>query len=444
MHGRARGSAQRMALAVALVLAAAACGPPKGAGHLAVATEVARRTGHVVAPATARIPALPVTVHDGLTEDEAVALGLWQNPGFRDLLVDLDLARAAVVQAGLLTNPTIAVLFPLGPKQLELAARVPIEALWLRPPRLAAARADDAGTVERIVQGALDLVRDVRVACAELRVATERAAALRELTGTAGTIAEIAAARFRAGDTSELEIASARANAALVEEEGARAARDVETARIRLATLLGLAPETALTVAPSAGAPRVVALGRLVDEALAGRPDLRAAQYAIRAAEARSSLGRRSLTTVAGIADANGKGTRGFEMGPGVDVSIPIFDWNQGNVARADAELLRAVRREAALRERVRAEVTDAYTRVERAREQLELLGGGAVLELERAVAAAERAFRSGDASYLLVLETTVQFLRARVRTLDGVADLARAWAELERNVGVQLAAVPS
>lgn len=433
-----------MALMVAFVEAAAACGPPKDSGHLAVAADVARRAGHVVAPPTgdAHVPDLGVTVHDGLTEDEAVALGLWQNPGFRDLLVDLDLARAAVVQAGLLTNPTIAVLFPLGPKQLEFAARVPLEALWLRPTRLAAARADDAGTVERLVQGALDLVRDVRVAFAELGVATDRAAALRELTRTAGTIAEIVVARFRAGDTSELEVASARANAVLVEEEGARAARDADAARIRLAVLLGLAPETAFTVAPSAGAPRVAPLDRLVHEALGGRPDLRAAAYAVRAAEARGSLGRRSLVTIAGIADANGKGARGFEMGPGVDVSIPIFDWNQGTVARADAELLRAVRREATLRERVRAEVTDAYARVERAREQLALLGGGAVPELERAVGAAERAFRSGDVSYLLVLETSVQLQRARLRTLDGVVDLARAWAELERNVGVQLAAV--
>ena len=87
-------------------------------------------------------PELPagVTAEDGLTQDEAVAIALWNSPTFLVNLADLGIARADVAQAGLLRNPVFSLLLPWGPKQLEATLRWPIDALWQRPRRLAAAR----------------------------------------------------------------------------------------------------------------------------------------------------------------------------------------------------------------------------------------------------------------------------------------------------------------
>ena len=53
-----------------------------------------------------------VVLEDGLTEDEAVALALWNNRDFHATLSSLGIARGDLVQAGLLTNPQMNLFVP--------------------------------------------------------------------------------------------------------------------------------------------------------------------------------------------------------------------------------------------------------------------------------------------------------------------------------------------
>ena len=114
----------------ALVLASTLC-----ASCAARATSVdlnaalRERTGHALKPAGG--PSLPpdVTLEDGLTSDEAVAIALWNSPSFQLTLADLGLARADLVEAGLLRNPVLSLLFPWGPKQLEWTLQFPFDVL---------------------------------------------------------------------------------------------------------------------------------------------------------------------------------------------------------------------------------------------------------------------------------------------------------------------------
>src|SRR5687767_9049147 len=73
-----------------------------------VSQEVESRTGHKLRPETkSEAPASPegVSLDDGVTEDEAVAIALWNNPALQAEMTALGLARADVIQAGLLANP---------------------------------------------------------------------------------------------------------------------------------------------------------------------------------------------------------------------------------------------------------------------------------------------------------------------------------------------------
>ena len=58
---------------------------------------------------------------DGLSEEEAIAIGLWNNPAYQELLADLQITRADIIQAAQLQNPQVTTMFPLGPKQWEFA-----------------------------------------------------------------------------------------------------------------------------------------------------------------------------------------------------------------------------------------------------------------------------------------------------------------------------------
>ncbi len=106
-------------------------------------------------PAPADFPA-GVRLDDGLIPDEAVALALWNNAAFQVSVSELGFARADLLEAGMLTNPILSLLLPVGPKQLEAALKWPLEVLWQRPKRVAAAQLAADAAAERLVLVGLD------------------------------------------------------------------------------------------------------------------------------------------------------------------------------------------------------------------------------------------------------------------------------------------------
>jgi cobalt-zinc-cadmium efflux system outer membrane protein len=140
------------------------------------------------------------------------------------------------------------------------------------------------------------------------------------------------------------------------------------------------------------------------------------------------------------IYDANSNGTDGFESGPGLRFTIPIFNRNQGRIAIADAQLQQAMRTYVTVRDRIVVEMQTSYTQAEQASENLETVQQEILPALKSAVDLARKNYLDGGTSYFLVLQTTGQFLDARARELELQADVRRAVAELERSVGHRLA----
>jgi cobalt-zinc-cadmium efflux system outer membrane protein len=110
-------------------------------------------------------------------------------------------------------------------------------------------------------------------------------------------------------------------------------------------------------------------LNELIKQALEARPELKAGELAIEAAGARTRWERSRIVNVMAIAKEYGRGANGFEQGPGLLIDLPIFNWNQGNISRAEAEIERAAKQLIAARQRVISEVREAYTQLTQARE---------------------------------------------------------------------------
>ena len=113
-----------------------------------------------------------------------------------------------------------------------------------------------------------------------------------------------------------------------------------------------------------------------LEDALASRPDVRAAEIGIEAAAQRARWERSRVLTLIGILDGNGSGAEGARGGPGVNLDVPIFSRNQGGIGRADAEIERAGRQYAAVRAQVIADVRSA-TRQGRGRPSRRSAPGG-------------------------------------------------------------------
>ncbi|PPD31712.1 MAG: transporter, partial [Methylomonas sp.] len=125
--------------------------------------------------------------------------------------------------------------------------------------------------------------------------------------------------------------------------------------------------------------------------------------------------------------------------GPGLDVTLPIVNQNQGGIAQAQARFDKAARQYVATRQRIALDVREAHARLQQASESLKQWQQTILPPLRIAIQDAENAYAAGNVTYLFVLETQRRWLDAQLKTAQAAADLRRARAELERSVGQRL-----
>jgi len=406
-----------------------------------VADELRHRTGLELgeerSPGESSVPE-GISLDDGVTEDEAVAVALWNNTAFQADLATLGIARADLLKAGLLRNPVLSVLFASGPKRAELTLAWPIEELWQRPSRVAAARLDAERVADGLVQHGLDLIRDTRVAHADaLRLRAladaeqERAALLRE-------IGEIDAARWRAGDVSELQAEASRIEALRATDAAERLRLEAGLARDRLQSLMGLDPMSE-PLDPVAPAPRPGAFGELdplIDIALAARPDLRAAEIKIEALGKRAGLARAEVFRFIGLLDSKETVLGDYETGPGLVWEIPLFNANRDGKVRVQAEMSQAAWQYVTLRDAIVREVRAALDRYRTSERSYREWSRSIVPSIEDNLRRSDAALTSGELSRLDVLGARRQLVEARGRSIEAEAELRMAEAQLVRAIG--------
>ena len=325
-----------------------------------------------------------VKLEDSLSEDEAVAIALWNNATLHADLSVLGLARADLLDAGLLRNPLLNLVLPIGPyRQFESALTFPLEVFWQRRKRVEAATIEVNRVAQSLEQNALNLMRDVRLAYTDWTFAVERVRLADEAVDWRQQTTKLINVRLRVGDIGEIEATAARLDQSLAMEQATRLRRDIVIARDRLRQLLGMSeepmeitlPQKSLIVLASLNSPAPVPQPKSFDEvlqaALTARPELRAAEIAIETAAKRAKWEHSRWTTLAGLLNLKqGEGV-GFAPRPGIVAELPIFNRNQGGIARADAEVERASWQYLATRQRIANEVKDAFNQYWQARETL-------------------------------------------------------------------------
>jgi cobalt-zinc-cadmium efflux system outer membrane protein len=428
-----RRAAQRSVVA-AVAVVAAGCARPQAPDPMQVTAEIRDRT----AVADAAIPATAEAwLSDGLGEDEAVGLALVRSPDFQAALADLGIADAAVAEAAQLRNPSFSLLLPWGPKQLEATARWPLDWLYLRGRRTKAAQFDADAVARRLVADGLDLVLHTRQAWADAALALERGPIVAEGVLARERIGVIAEGRVEIGEVSAFEIGIVRAERARAGEDRARQAAQVEIALQHLGALVGR-PDGSITLQEPGGLPApCLDVPALLQEARAARPEMRGAELTVEAAAGRVGLSRLEALGLIGIVDANAKGSRGFEAGPGFEVQLPLFHLGGAARQRLQAELVRARGRLLALHLQVELEVRDARTRVIEAQGVFSAWEG-VVSAREEDLRLARARHEVGEDPLLVVLESERLLADARLRRADARAEVRKAGARLARAVGRQ------
>jgi cobalt-zinc-cadmium efflux system outer membrane protein len=121
-------------------------------------------------------------------------------------------------------------------------------------------------------------------------------------------------------------------------------------------------------------------------------------------------------------------------FGLGVSIPIRVFDRNQGEIARAGAEITRADQLRQAAIDQARSEIETALALVASEREKVLRLGGEYVLRAQRIRETVQFAYRRGALSVLDLLdaertyrETTLEHLRALGNYWNAVYQLEAA-----------------
>ena len=296
-------------------------------------------------------------------------------------------------------------------------------------------RASPAG----LEQDGLTLVSDVKLAYTEYALAQDRIALAERALTELNAIAALMDSRFQAGDISQLEARIGAIDAARARQDVERARLDAASAPTSSARALGLALEAdeRRSCWRSAPPPRCAVTPALFDEALASRPDVRAAELAIEAAGARLGWERSRVLAITAVLDANGQRNRGLRDGAwhrrrAADLQ-PQSGRHRARAGRAPARERSVPGRASA---RVATEVRAAVAQYRQASVAAAEWRATVLEPLEEQVQVADRAFNEGEVAYLFVIEMNRRLTDARLRTREAEADIARALARLERAIG--------
>jgi outer membrane protein TolC len=369
------------------------------------------------------------------TRSQALVAALSRNPRLAAARADSAAAAARIVTAGALPDPTLSLNYSKSTPQYHVTAEMPIDQLWLRGTRVAAARASQQAARYRLRFEVASLTLDVDTTYTRTLAATAHVRLSTRNAQDADSLRRMVMARRDAGDASDMDVELATLTAG---QQANAAAADSVTARatlLDLQALLGLAGDSIVVLpADSLEVPDSIAVGALAP--LPGMPlqvassaaDLQAATLTARV-QRRNELGSPGVTVGFETGDPTGA-EPGILPTFGVAVPLPIFNRNRGPIAEAEAARARAIagltiaQQESARQlGHTRSALISAASRLGRDRQLLR--------SADRVISMALAAYREGASPLASVLEAQRSARDVRTAFVDDAANALIAAATL-------------
>ena len=172
--------------------------------------------------------------------------------------------------------------------------------------------------------------------------------------------------------------------------------------------------------------------------ALRSRPDVVAAQKGVTLAQSQHSLelanGKRDLNTSFNYSHVAGLNTGAFFF----NMEIPIFNRNQGEIARTQYAIAQSQSSAKAAEEAALTDVTNAYEGVHNADQVLQLYTSGYLDQAKESRDISEYAYKSGAASLLDLLDAERSFRSTQLAYRQSLANYMVALEQLRQAVGAR------
>ncbi|HEX8795802.1 MAG TPA: TolC family protein [Polyangiaceae bacterium] len=390
-----------------------------------------------------------------LTVDEAVQIALLRHESLLAMYEELGVGQADLVQAGLLKNPVFGV--SLAPSEYDTLQPPVIGSvamdfldLFTLPARKKIAATELEAVKMRVGDAVLDLAARVRTAYFAVLSAQQVVAMRRTILEAADAAAEMATRQHDAGNMNDLDLANEQALEAQVRLDLTRAEGDALAAREQLTQLMGLwgtqtlwrTPDRLPELPPAEGS-----LEHLESLAVAQRLDLAARRREFEALSRIESFvqSTRWTGTLQAQLEVDPTISGGHNpLGPGVALSLPIFDQGQASVARVRALRRQSEHRLNALAVEVRSQVRIARDRVVLTRQLAEGYRSGLVPLRERVVALSQQQYDAMLLGVYQLIAAKQNEVDAYREYIEAVRDYWVARSDLERAVGGRIGRPPA
>jgi cobalt-zinc-cadmium efflux system outer membrane protein len=251
---------------------------------------------------------------------------------------------------------------------------------------------------------------------------------------------DISQARYKAGDISEADYLKIELQFLQFQSDVSQAQLSKVQALVGLRQLLGYqtVPEDFDVSADFDYAPVSVKLEDLQAKALQNRPDFRAAVQGVVAAKSQYELaranGKRDVTGAFTYAHTGGVSTADFSA----SWDLPIFDRNQGEIARTNYVINQAQELQMAASDQVMSDVLDAYENVRQNDKVITLYRSGYLDAAQKSRDITEYSYKRGAASLLDFLDAERSFRAAQLGYRQTLAAYLTAVEQLRESVGVR------
>ena len=374
-----------------------------------------------------------------LDADDAVQVALLNHRGLQAALAELGIAQADVLQAGRLPNPGISLGRSRRGSELEtrVGLELPLARLITLPLAVTVERRRLARVQRDAAQQVLGLAHATRRAHVQAVAASEGVRYLRQVQEVARAGADLGRRLREAGNWNRLTEAREQAFAAQADIDLATAVEAQQAALERLARLLGLEDGPAAFTLPERLPDLPTTLpdpAGLEAQALARRLDLQAARLDAEALASQLGLTRR--TRFINVVDLGASRTRSNEQaterGYELVFELPLFDWGESRVARAEALYLQAVDRAAQAVVDARSEVRGAEA-ARRARFEVARRHLDEIVPLRRRIAGEQLLRHNGMLASVFELLADARAQITAVRdAIDASRDFWLAQADLD------------
>lgn len=420
------------------------------------AQEGSRAASQAASQVASRSPGPPV-----VSIRDAVAEAIENNPGLAAERMGVTVAEAALITARLRPNPVVSYsadhldllgtgfndINGAGPAEFAVRVDMPWERAHKRE-----LRQDAAGYQKKIIQAKIAesvrrLTLDVTLACIDVMEAKSKLALANDNLHSLEGIVTLNQRRVSGGAIAPVELIRSRV-AMLQFRAGVKTAElALLTARTRLQTLLGRKPgDGAIDVAGEMKAPLPAQgpdLARIQQTALQSRPDLQAIQLdqARSQAELRLQIAQGKVDYTFGTEYRRQQGVNGTgnSLGFFFSAPLPVFNRNQGEIARVRAEQEQLSRSFAAQRAQVSGEVTAAWQEFESARTMVAEIERDLIGPSEEARNTTAYVYQAGASSLLDLLDAQRAFNETMSAYYSAQAEYRRATSRLAAAVGQEV-----